>query len=113
MRRIKGIRTSKALAAELAEQTRQIRNRIREVLRTESESPARKLFASCRDTMVHDLTEDRFADMSAQTLGYALFAARCSGKPGDPPADSLTDMIPETGRFLHELLSVFFPVRGD
>jgi hypothetical protein len=55
-----------------------------------------------------DLSQDCFADMFAQTAAYGLFSAGCSKKTDELTAESLTDMIPETSRFLHEILSVFF-----
>ncbi|HAO21583.1 MAG TPA: hypothetical protein DCQ37_14640, partial [Desulfobacteraceae bacterium] len=107
------INTSKALAAKLAELATRIRNRVNAVLLVESQNgPMRKLFKACMDTLIHDLTEDRFADMFAQTIAYGLFSARCSRTSGALVAENLKDMIPETNLFLRELLSTFFSIGG-
>ncbi|MGE0083637.1 MAG: type ISP restriction/modification enzyme [Desulfococcaceae bacterium] len=107
------IRTSKALAAKLAELALRIRKSVNAVLAVESQDgPMKKLFRACFDTLIHDLDEDRFADMFAQTIAYGLFSARCSRKSGALIAENLKDMIPETNLFLRELLSTFFFIGG-
>ena len=35
-----------------------------------------------REVLLHDMDEEQFADMYAQTIAYGLFAARCNTKPG-------------------------------
>ncbi len=106
------ISTSKQLASELAALAGQIRKRISAVLNVESkQGPVRSLYKACQETLLHDLTEERFADMFAQTVAYGLFSARCS-RPAGLIADNLTDMIPESNLFLRELLSTFFSVGG-
>ena len=44
--------------------------------------PLRKMFKAFREVLLHDLTEDGFADMYAQTITYGLFAARRSRPMG-------------------------------
>ncbi|QTA88179.1 SAM-dependent DNA methylase domain-containing protein [Desulfonema magnum] len=107
------ISTSKELAAELARLAGQIRRRVNAVLRVESRQGAmHRLFQAIQETLLHDLSEDQFADMFAQTIAYGLFSARCSRESGALVADNLTDMIPETNLFLRELLSTFFSIGG-
>ena len=106
------ISTSKALAMELAALATRIRQRVNKVLAIESEKgPMRQLYKAFRETLVHDLDEDRFADMYAQTITYGLFSARCSRQTGFV-AENLTDMIPVTNPFLKELLSTFLTIGG-
>lgn len=105
------ISNSKVLSRKLAETAMRIRIRVNQVLQVESlKGPMQKLFKACRDTLINDLTEDRFADMFAQTIAYGLFSARCSRKSGALVAENLRDMIPETNLFLRELLSTFFTI---
>ena len=40
-------------------------------------------FDAFRETLIHDLTADQFADMYAQTVAYGLFAARAQN-PDQP-----------------------------
>ena len=61
------------MAEHLAELARAIRNRVNKVISLEHENgPLRKLLKAFREALVHDLTEDSFADMYAQTISYGL-----------------------------------------
>jgi len=107
------IATSKTLAAKLAELATSIRKRVNNVLLVESKHwPMQQLFKACQETLIRDLSEDRFADMFAQTVAYGLFSARCSRRSGALVAENLKDMIPESNLFLRELLSTFFSIGG-
>jgi len=65
-----------------------------------------------REALIHDLKEDDFADMYAQTITYGLLSARVS-RPAGLVAENITDMIPPTTNpFLRELLSTFLTVGG-
>ncbi len=106
------ISTSKELAEHLAALAIKIRKRANAVLRVESEKgPFRKLYAAFREALVHDLKEDDFADMYAQTISYGLLTARVS-RPEGLVAENLRDMVPVTNPFLKELLETFLTVGG-
>jgi predicted helicase len=106
------ISTSKALATRLAELARDIRHRVNAVLEVESEKgPIRKLHAAFKQALIHDLSEDDFADMYAQTIAYGLLLARVS-RPAGLVAENLVDMVPVTNPFLQELLETFLHVGG-
>jgi predicted helicase len=106
------ISTSKELAQRLADLALKIRKRANAVLRVESETgPLRKLCAAFRETLIHDLTEDDFADMYAQTISYGLLTARVS-RPAGLVAENLRDMVPVTNPFLKDLLEAFLTVGG-
>ncbi len=106
------ISTSKALANELAALATRIRQRVNKVLAVESEKgPIRQLYKAFQETLVHDLNEDDFADMYAQTITYGLFSTKKS-RPAGLVAENLLDMIPKTNPFLKELLSTFLTVGG-
>jgi predicted helicase len=63
-----------------------------------------------REALIHDLTEDDFADMYAQTVTYGLLTARIS-QPKAYASGGLTD-LPITNPFLRDLLSQFMRVGG-
>jgi predicted helicase len=106
------ITTSKALAKKLAALASRIRKRVNKILAVESEKgPLRQLYKAFQETLVHDLSEDDFADMYAQTITYGLFSTKKSRQAG-LLAENLLDMIPRTNPFLKELLSTFLTVGG-
>jgi predicted helicase len=106
------ITTSKALAERIAELARGIRKRANLVMRVETDKgPLRKLYAAFKEALIHDLSEDDFADMYAQTISYGLLTARVS-RPAGLVADNLSEMVPITNPFLKELLETFLTVGG-
>jgi len=110
--------TSKKLAIELADLAINIRRRVNQVLVVEDteKGPMRKLMAGFKEALIHDLSEDDFADMYAQTIAYGLLAAAISRHvPGEGVAliaDNIADMVPVTNPFLKELLGTFLTVGG-
>ena len=106
------ITTSRILAVRLAELARAIRDRINTVLAIETEDgPVFKLLAAFQQALVHDLDEDGFADMYAQTIAYGLFSARVANPSGITTTDFAADM-PVTNPFLKELMETFLDVGG-
>jgi predicted helicase len=106
------ITTSKALAERLADLARSIRKRVNAVLKIESDKGLmRKLHIAFKETLIHDLEEDDFADMYAQTIAYGLLTARVS-RPSGLVAENLRDMVPVTNPFLRDLLESFLDVGG-
>jgi predicted helicase len=106
------ITTSKDLASRLADLAKRIRSRANRVLAIETErGQLRKLYKAFQEALIHDLGEDDFADMYAQTIAYGLLAARVS-RPIGVTADNITDMIPITNPFLKEMLSTFLTAGG-
>ena len=107
------VRTSKDLAVKLADLASDIRIRVNEVLAVESEhGELRKLYKAFQEALIHDLTEDDFADMYAQTIAYGLLTASISRQSGGLVADNLKDMVPNTNPFLRELMQTFLTVGG-
>ena len=105
------ITTSKRLSDRLAKLARKIRNRIRRVLAIETESgPLTKLMTGFQAALVHDLDEDGFADMYAQTIAYGLLSARITD-PERRTADDLTAHM-RTNPFLKDLMETFLHVGG-
>lgn len=112
------VETSKQLAIELADLATNIRARTNQVLAVEDteKGPMRKLMAGFKEALIHDLSDDDFADMYAQTIAYGLLAAAISRHvPGEGVAliaDNIADMVPVTNPFLKELLGTFLTVGG-
>ncbi len=107
------IRTAKAMAERLAELAVRIRKRVIEVLNYERErGQMRNLYVAFKEALIHDLTEDDFADTYAQTICYGLLTARFS-RPAGLIAENLKDMVPpSTNPFLRELLGTFLKIGG-
>jgi hypothetical protein len=105
------IGTTKELSVRLAELARVIRERISGVLAIESEQgPITQLMKAFRESLVHDLDADSFADMYAQTIAYGLLSARIAD-PRSQTADDLAAHL-RTSPFLQELMEAFLKVGG-
>jgi predicted helicase len=105
------INDSKKLASQLAELARSIRGEIKEVLKIETEQgPLRQIMESFRESLIHDIDEDQFADMYAQTISYGLLSSRMV----DPEAKGTDDFASHmrTNPFLRELMETFIEVGG-
>jgi predicted helicase len=106
------IDTSKDLAKRLAGLAIRIRNRAKLVISIETErGTLRKLHKAFQTALIHDLNENDFADMYAQTIAYGLLTARVS-RPAGIIADNLADMVPITNPFLKEMLGMFLTAGG-
>jgi predicted helicase len=106
------ITTAKGLAVRMAQLATAIRKRVNKVLAIESKrGPLRKLHAAFQEALIHDLNEDDFADMYAQTITYGMLSARVS-RPAGLVAENIVDMVPVTNPFLRDLLSTFLTVGG-
>jgi len=106
------ITTSKRLAERLADLATAIRKRVNAVLAVETEKgPLRKVMTAFQDALIHDLNEDGFADMYAQTIAYGLLSARVSRPAGLSPDDAAL-MVPRTNPFLRELMEEFLRIGG-
>jgi predicted helicase len=105
------ITTSKELSIRLAELARSIRDRIKSALAIETKKgPLTQLMKSFHTTLVHDLSNDSFADMYAQTIAYGLLSAQIS----DPQKKTANDFAAHmrTNPFLRELMEAFLKVGG-
>jgi len=110
-RHLEVIRTSRDLSIRLAELAKSIRRRILEVLEVESEKgPLTKLMKAFKESLVHDLDADTFADMYAQTIAYGLLSARIAD-PKSRTADDLGAHL-RTNPFLKELMATFLQAGG-
>lgn len=100
------INDTKTLTVELAEQAKNIKNRIMDTLKVESKNGyVHLLYEKFKNTLIHDLKESQFADMYAQTVVYGLFSARCMDKTeNDFSAEDAIFNIPNTNPFLKNLM---------
>jgi hypothetical protein len=114
------IRTADALAKELAHLARRIQSSMRILIEHESErGPLHKLHKAFQTHLIHDLSEEGFADTYAQTLTYGLLTAAfaLSNASGGSTkekllASHLPKLVPSTNPFLRELLETFLKVGG-
>ncbi len=101
------IATSKVLSIHLAKLAQIIRNRINKALTIETESgPLKTLMKVFQNALIHDLDEEGFADMYAQTIAYGLLSSRITNPKGGT-ANDLHIHIPVTNPFLKELMETF------
>ncbi|MDG4594667.1 MAG: hypothetical protein P9F75_03070 [Candidatus Contendobacter sp.] len=114
------IRTADALAETLAALARGIRDAALTLLRHESaQGPLQKLLKAFQTALIHDLTEEGFADTYAQTITYGLLTAAISrtemseGRHGTALlAENVADIVPVINPFLKEMLPTFLTVGG-
>lgn len=105
------IATSRQLSERLAALARGIRDRTSTALSIETEDgQLTKLMKAFQKAIVHDLDENGFADMYAQTITYGLLSARITD-PIRPTADDLTSHM-RTNPFLKELMESFLHAGG-
>src|SRR6266545_1540026 len=105
------VTTSKELSIRLAELARAIRDRIKTALAIETETgPLTKLMKAFQGALVHDLDQDGFADMYAQTIAYGLLSARIAD-PHKRTSDDFAGHM-RTNPFLRELMETFLKVGG-
>ena len=114
------IKTASALAETLAEFAKKIRDAAATIIEHESEEKGhlRRLHRGFRDALIHDLSEEDFADTYAQTVTYGLLTAAVSRT--DPSGvegtalitENITDMVPVTNPFLKEMLEEFLKAGG-
>lgn len=115
------IKTANALAETLADFARKIRAAATTVMAHESEARGhlRTLHRAFKSALIHDLSEEAFADTYAQTVTYGLLTAAISrtemtdGRNGTVlTQDDVPDMVPVTNPFLKEMLQEFLKVGG-
>jgi predicted helicase len=111
------ITTAQELAKRLAALAGDIRARVNQLLDAETETgPMRVMLKSFQKNLIHELDDDGFADMFAQTICYGLLAASISSVDDEGRsaivADRLENMVPRTNPFLKELFSNFLHLGG-
>jgi len=93
----------KELAARMAALARLTRETIRRAFEDEDKGGSlHEQMQGFRKVLIHDLTEDQFADMYAQTICYGLFAARCNAS-GPFTREHAAFDLPKTNPFLRKM----------
>jgi len=99
------ITSSAKLAKIMADKARLMAEVIEKILKNDSEdSPLSRLMADFREILIHDITREQFSDVYAQTIVYGMFSARryCI-TPNKFSREMVTELIPKSNPFLHEL----------
>jgi len=97
------IKSGKHLSKIMGGKAQRIRDNVKRFLSNESEKNAEimRVYETIKKLLVHDLTEDTFADMYAQTLVYGLFAARYQDEtPANFTRQEARDLIPKSNPLL-------------
>ncbi len=119
------IKNAKELAAKMAGKAKFLRDIIQETFKHESEKGAlHGQYEAFKKVLLHDLKEEQFADIYAQTICYGLFAARCyindaavwgkdkhaafhgvDGKEKGLTRENAAYLLPKTNPFLRNIFS--------
>lgn len=97
------IKSGEHLAKIMGGKAQRIRDNIKEVLSKKDEKKPEILnvYNTIKKLLVHDLKEEEFADMYAQTLVYGLFVARYHDKsPENFSRQEARDLVPASNPFL-------------
>jgi len=107
--RMQTVNSPKELAVRMAALAQYIRDTIRQAFTDEDGGgDLHKQMEGFRKVLLHDMTEEQFADMYAQTICYGLFAARCNVriKPGTHfIREHAAFDLPKTNPFLRKMFS--------
>ncbi|MBU4445937.1 N-6 DNA methylase [bacterium] len=97
------IRSGEHLSKIMGGKAQRIRDNVKQYLNNESEKNAEitRVYATIKKLLVHDLTQESFADMYAQTLVYGLFVARYyDDTPATFTRQEARDLIPKSNPLL-------------
>jgi len=108
------------LAQELAYRARYLRRlAVKQLEEEQDKGPLRNLYNAFKEALVHDQTEDEFADAFAQTITYGLFTARWTGNDQlVADGERLTRQtalkhLPAASPFLNDLFKAALSVKLD
>jgi predicted helicase len=101
------VQSAKELAVRMAALARLIRDTIRRVFSQEGGTGTLHVqMKGFRQVLLHDLSEDQFADMYAQTICYGLFAGRCNAKGSEHfTREHAAYDLPKTNPFLRKMFN--------
>ena len=97
------IKSGAHLAKIMGGKAQRIRDNTKQFLSNKSEknNELRKVYETIKKLLVHDLSEDAFSDMYAQTMVYGLFAARYNDEtPVNFSRQEARDLIPKSNPLL-------------
>ncbi|MDD5721212.1 MAG: N-6 DNA methylase [Candidatus Pacebacteria bacterium] len=98
--------SAKDLAKRMAEKAKLVKDVSEDILlnHNDEKSDIKDLFQAFKETLMHDISPEIFADLYAQTLAYGLFVARCSSKTRENFSRfEAQNLIPSSNPFLRRL----------
>ncbi len=110
------VKSGKRLAEIMGGKAQRIRHNVAAYLASKEErnEELEKIYTMMKGLLVHDLTEEKFADMYAQTLVYGLFVARYSDEtPENFSRKEARDLVPASNPFLREFFDHIVGPRFD
>ncbi|KTD57884.1 type ISP restriction/modification enzyme [Legionella shakespearei] len=99
------IKTSSELSKKMANIARLVKTTVFSILKNKKNSNLNEQFYSFKSILIPDLTEEKFADLYAQTIVYGLFSARCASTEGEFSRENATYLLPKTNPFLRKAFS--------
>jgi predicted helicase len=101
------VKSAKELAKRMANLAKIIREIILNALNLPESTQLHETMKSFADVLIHDMSEDQFADMYAQTISYGMFAARVNHNIGKSKFERMTAGydLPKTNPFLRQLFN--------
>ena len=101
------VRTAKSLALLMADRARPIRRTIHAALEQDiaasDHTTLTDQYTVFRETLIHDLSTEDFADIYAETIAYGLFAARYNDDTPDTfSLAEAAEKVPQTNPFLRQ-----------
>jgi predicted helicase len=95
------IKRGRHLAQIMGGKAKRIRGNVLDILERQEETDIHKVRNTIKKLLVHDMDNDSFADMYAQTLVYGLFVARFYDESGDNfSRREARDLVPRSNPFL-------------
>ena len=99
-------KTAKSLAIELADRARLMPSYVIDLLNDKKIEEIDRIYEAFKQFLIHDLKEEDFADIYAQTITYGLFTARlrCEGK--DFSRFTALEYLPKSIQVVHDTFSL-------
>lgn len=100
------IKSAKKLASMTAQKAKLMKHVFMLVLTDEKDSTLKDQLKAFQNILVHDMDEEQFADVYAQTIAYGLFTARLHDTtPDNFSRSEALLLIPKSNPFLRQLFS--------
>ncbi len=100
------IKSAKKLAEMMAHKAKLMKHVFHNVILAEEDSSLKDQLKVFQKVLMHDMTEEQFADVYAQTIAYGLFTARLHDKTKESFSRSeALLLIPKSNPFLRQLFS--------
>lgn len=108
------IKSAKKLAKMMAHKAKLMKHIFHNVVSGEEDSSLKDQLKAFQKVLMHDMTEEQFADVYAQTIAYGLFTARLHDKTKeDFSRREALELIPKSNPFLRQLFSYIAGVDLD